>query len=457
MSGWLNRFKENDGPCLQRLLRKLRSSRAAVMVEFAFIFPVVVAVTVFSIELVQYWDATVMANHTAYTLARVAKVHVSGDKVSYPKLVQLGAWGEDGNYIIDIESDRVITSLYMMTATTGYYKGTADWVSLPDLMQLIPNFDDWHKNLHPDDKSLFDAFYGLILNASKPVFDEINGWINDSIKNALMSIMGDKNGFYTNRLLTLYRQAHQRTRLNNVLKTEVISLKPQTLAHPSDVKTVKPWEWVGNHNLFSELMIDILRFFFQGILDVPQTTSYGDPALVKVEVNWPMTSSWIFSAFFVSGGTFEKPIASGRAIMLAEPVRSDSDLKGWFATDSGGNLPGDGEGTKPPTDEIGELEKLHQEYDQKFAEKSKLQMEIQNRQSQIQQLQDAISDLQQKKDLAETEEARKEFQKEIDRLNQQIDQLNKEISDLQKQLDTVNKELDDIYERIKDANEHYNG
>ncbi len=47
--------------------------------------------------------------------------------------------------------------------------------------------------------------------------------------------------------------------------------------------------------------------------------------------------------------------------MLAEPVRSDSDLKGWFATDSGGNLPGDGEGTKPPTDEIGVLEKLHQD------------------------------------------------------------------------------------------------
>ncbi|QSH40973.1 TadE/TadG family type IV pilus assembly protein [Lentisphaerota bacterium ZTH] len=456
MSGWLNRFKDNDGPCLRRLMRKLRSSRAAVMVEFAFIFPIVLAVTVFSIELVQYWDATVMANHTAYTLARVAKVHVSGDKVSYPSIYDLDVWG-DGENKITLSSDKLVTSLYMMTATTGWYKGTSDWVTLPDLMQLIPNFDDWHKNLHPDDKSIFDAFYGLLINASKPVFDQINGWINDSIKNALMAIMGDKNGFYTNRLLSLYRKAYQRTKMNNVLKTEVISLKPQTLAHPSDVVIKKPWDWFGDHNLFSELMTDILRFFFQGILDVPQTTSYDSPALVKVEVNWPMTSSWIFSALFVNGGKIDKPIASGRAIMLAEPVRSDSDLKGWFATDSGGNIPGNGEETKPPTDEIDDLAKLHQEYDQKFNEKSKLEMEINNRQTQISQLQDQISELHQKKDLAETEEARKEYQNEIDRLNQQIDQLNKEISDLQKQLDTVNRELDDIYDRIKEANEHYNG
>ncbi len=89
--------------------RRLESSRGTVMLEFALIMPTLLMIGMFVIEILQYHDAQLMADHTAWRLARIAAVRTSGKdgKVTFPK------WKS-------IASEKIATALLMSTATTGW-------------------------------------------------------------------------------------------------------------------------------------------------------------------------------------------------------------------------------------------------------------------------------------------------------------------------------------------------
>ena len=67
--------------------RRLESPRGTVMLEFALIMPVLLMIGMFVIEILQYHDAQLMADHAAWRLARIAAVRTSGKdgKVTFPK------------------------------------------------------------------------------------------------------------------------------------------------------------------------------------------------------------------------------------------------------------------------------------------------------------------------------------------------------------------------------------
>ena len=74
------RWSKNDGVMIHHFTRHIKDDRAVVLVEFALTFPIVLAITLMCIQLCMYWDAVTMANHTAFVLARIAKVHHIDEK-----------------------------------------------------------------------------------------------------------------------------------------------------------------------------------------------------------------------------------------------------------------------------------------------------------------------------------------------------------------------------------------
>lgn len=89
--------------------RRLESPRGTVMLEFALIMPVLLMIGMFVIEILQYHDAQLMADHAAWRLARIAAVRTSGKdgKVTFPKWKSIG-------------SEQLAVALLMSTATTGW-------------------------------------------------------------------------------------------------------------------------------------------------------------------------------------------------------------------------------------------------------------------------------------------------------------------------------------------------
>lgn len=94
----------------RKYVKRLGSPHGTVMLEFALIMPLLLMIGMFVIEILQYHDAQLMADHAAWRLARIAAVRTSGKdgKVTFPKL-----WKNTG-------SEQVAVALLMSTATTGW-------------------------------------------------------------------------------------------------------------------------------------------------------------------------------------------------------------------------------------------------------------------------------------------------------------------------------------------------
>jgi len=92
-------FWRKDGGVIARGRRRIRSERAAVFAEFSFLAPFLVLLISAMIELVSFWDAKVMANHAAWTVGRIAQVRcVEEQKAGSTKLYGM-AFGEEYNVL----------------------------------------------------------------------------------------------------------------------------------------------------------------------------------------------------------------------------------------------------------------------------------------------------------------------------------------------------------------------
>ena len=106
-----------------RLVERLASGRGAVFVEFAMTFPIVLALTLMCIQLCMFWDATAMANHTAFTLARIAKVSCAETKKGQAQIVWpefsegVASWLSHGS---TDNSGTIVASILMSSVTTGF-------------------------------------------------------------------------------------------------------------------------------------------------------------------------------------------------------------------------------------------------------------------------------------------------------------------------------------------------
>lgn len=305
LKAWKKRICKNDGMTVGRLSRRVSSEKGLAFLEFALISPVILALTVFLIEIVFLWDNTIMANHSTFALARIAKVHVKNDQVEYPTF-----FGKS--------SDKAITGLFMMTSTRGWYLG------LPHKMFEFPDFsiDNMISDLFPKNfpgnmlnpvnpggggqngfPGMNISFDKILKKALAKLKEKINTLFFSKIQKMLQKYLPKSNGSYVIR----YSMAMQRLYMYDCLKTELIALKDNgggevvktetddkapTLAHPSSKK--------------------------EGM--------YKNPKIVKVSLDYPMYKRWLFTYFLGPKGSAQE--ARGRCVMLVEPEKMN--VKSYF-------------------------------------------------------------------------------------------------------------------------------
>ncbi len=293
--------------------------------EFALLMPFFIAMASFLIEMCLYWDATVMANHTAFTLARIAKVNVKRETdetykanphvlqkqkiaVEMPK-VQSGIVKK---ILPTLEkSENLVTVMMMATATMGF--APAGEHSAGDLRQeikdLISKFiHDMFPRispLNPGDSNPFTAVFYPILNS---IIDFINTAITsvaDTIADTVVTILDPFIDFIFERIL---KERGAR------LASQIYTAHQSITTHKDVIK------------------IDTLKFDASGLtLKYPQhynTKKLAGTQIDKalhVSIHFPLTTNWIYS-YFLSDSPMEKPRAHGHAIMMPEPVLTEVHL-----------------------------------------------------------------------------------------------------------------------------------
>ncbi len=307
--------------------RRFGSQRGTAYMEFALLMPFFIAMCSFLIEMCFYWDATVMANHTAYTIARIAKVNVKKEsdetyrknphvlqkqniQVSMPK-VQFNLLEK---FLPSLtKSENLVTIMMMGTTTMGFMpqEGSTAGDIRSEIKALIRNL---LKSLFPSIPRMGDTsnpitkfFYDIInkvIDAINKVINDLAEWVSDLIGqifdplvDAFFDLLKDRGS----RIFSQIYAAHQNvTKHKDVINIGTISsaadgAKLITMKYPQHYNTKKV---VG--------------------------TSIDKP--LYVSIRFPQTTSWIFSCF-LEGTTLEKPRANGHAIMMPEPILTEIHLK----------------------------------------------------------------------------------------------------------------------------------
>ena len=149
MRGWLRRLFARDA-AERRVLaaggRRLRSGRGSAYVEFAFLAPLFLMMASLLIELATFWDASVMANHTAWQVGRIMKVKPDGGKALF-KINTLDAESELAkqaasgvNDVIKLLNEfgdqRTLTTVMLMSGSSMGYTGVPGH-EMGDLLSII--------------------------------------------------------------------------------------------------------------------------------------------------------------------------------------------------------------------------------------------------------------------------------------------------------------------------------
>ena len=110
-------FIRKDQQLIKSMKRRLKSPRAAVFAEFAFLAPILVLFLSAMIELAAFWDSKVMATHTAWQIGRIASVRVHEDQKDLSKI--------HGMTFGETYSDGIVTNR-TVPAYGGQYKIITD-------------------------------------------------------------------------------------------------------------------------------------------------------------------------------------------------------------------------------------------------------------------------------------------------------------------------------------------
>ena len=289
-------MKSKEKKIRNYIFSKVFSESAAVYLEFALSFPLLLGFSLFILEMLMFWDASVMANHAAFTISRIAKVHYyhgsnKNEDNPYPA-VEMGG--------IDIPADKAILSFFMMPCTFSWFG--------PPQKKLQVDFYDYFKITKPlydikFDSDIPDFFQKVIVDLLKlilnPIDDIIRGFINNEINLILNKIFGSSSSQMNIR----YNMALQRAMIPGTIDTKLVSLE-ESVKFPSDD-------------------------YLSGVCEFPE--------IAKVSISYPLfKGGWLYSFFMFWKTDNDKNLdavrVSSRWSFFAEPER---DIEYYFAFDDG--------------------------------------------------------------------------------------------------------------------------
>ena len=379
-------FIRKDTALIKSMKRRLKSPRAAVFGEFAFLAPVLVLFLSAMIELAAFWDTQVMAHHTAWQIGRIASVRAYEDQSNLTTLHGLKFGESYNNGVTNVTaltlgwpmaspiaslgiSDKLttigdVTALYFMATTGigafGNTSASADANGLKNLLtqqgqmlsdyiceilrakikealsfkidlSSIPYIGDWLKFLQEWVTKLLNELVDKII---KPITDFI-GRIIDWFCAVLFDL---DRSVYTEHTWTRYAQrmgaAAERMKRSEY-KLEYALPDPNSSTGRNSCRV-----WSSSYGKNKG------RAFCY-----PQTALNTDPrdqgwiksanvwppngqkqSIVEIKLDWPFTGMWVFPVVSGLGEKGNVVTAHGRSINYIQPAIFNEHLLSKGAT-----------------------------------------------------------------------------------------------------------------------------
>ena len=334
-----------DGAFKRKAARRLGSSRASVYLEYALVLPLTVLIISAMIEFAAFWDAKIMANHAAWTCARIATVE-AGQK-NYTK---------DGREpVVVTRGMKTATILLMSTCSMGSMHGTAgdfaknwfiDLIKTPLMKLQKEMMDKLQKKLEEalkkaigkfvgddDISKIVKEFLGVITdNLIKPLIDEVAKGIASLFEPMFVALGDVLDGSRQLRQL-----AYAARRLNEFPKTLTVverDKSPFIFAKEGDIGQI------GDSRLDFPRILDATvnndSWFVSN--DAPWPPNNQWQRMIDVKITWPFERAWMFPVLSQwkspdKGGKDDKnplegmPVAVGRAMAYPQPIIKNDNLK----------------------------------------------------------------------------------------------------------------------------------
>lgn len=329
---------------LKRIRRRLASSRAPVYLEYAVVMPLVILTISTLIEFAAFWDAKIMANHTAWTCARIASVEAGAAK--YDKSFKSNRLRTNGM--------KVTTALLMSTCAMGSLHGTSkeftrDWFvkfieePLKNLKKaFVENFTKGITKTLIENlgKGLPEGFIKKIVKkAIQDIADVFLQPLIEALVDALttlfdpiFTVLGDL--LDNNRLVRQFAYAAGRVEefKDIITVTERKDMSFTLGGQPPDDRDLR---------LDLPRCLDKEATFDDWFVtsDASWPPKGQEQRMIDVKIAWPFERAWLFPVLSsaklskADAKTLEgRPTAVGRALAYPQPILSNDNLKSEGAT-----------------------------------------------------------------------------------------------------------------------------
>lgn len=361
-------FWRHDEKFLSRAKKRAKSDRGAVFSEFALLAPIFVLLVSAMIEFAGFWDARIMANHTAWQIGRIAMVR--GSKLNYIQTGvseidnKLAAQSMQANLFEKLGSKlklsgsglglraAIPTVCLMSTCQMGFFGGTPG-SQLNDFLQsalidpLKALFTDPQGELNPSaviaallESKIAETPFAFLQPVIKAVFDAICKPIIDAVLKPLLEFITVKvSGFFKEICgklddFLLSQPTASKRRLRQFVGAAIRYGKAKDIVTIAETKSKDDFRAPEN------------CFYYDNRLDYPQVFAKGASSdgykasgwtgwppnnqvhsMYTVKVAWPYSTGWLFPV--VSGfraGEVGEVRATGYSLVLPSPNIENENL-----------------------------------------------------------------------------------------------------------------------------------
>lgn len=367
MFRWLTR---NDGGRGAKAARRLSSPRGSVFSEFAIIMPIVLLVCSALVEITGYWDACIMANHTAWQVGRIAMVRgVEGMAFADNAATDTGALNRSmpdglraalGQIYPDsgafADRGNIAAMFLMSTCGIGYFGKTPRDASPGKFGGLIGSaFEAFAgglreynntgvKNLVDDivdtvkveiANKIANAIENVLASLASNIIAEVGGAIVKKALEPVAGLIADKTFDAVVKVQNIAKAAapvseelgNLPPRLARQLYGAALRLKRKPDAVRVLSMAVAPYIFHDERRLAYPLVADkgvsSDGYFVTGAHGWPPAGEVFK--LICVDVSWPYEAGWVFPA--VSGyGKSKAPLAKGTSMVFPQPYIMSRNL-----------------------------------------------------------------------------------------------------------------------------------
>lgn len=372
MFGWLTR---NDGTRIARAKRRLGSPRASVFTEFAIIAPILALVCSALVEITGFWDAQVMANHTAWTVGRIVMVRGSDGLEFSSKYSTFSKTGIERTSMPDKlkkilkpindligganrfnNRGNIATLFLMSTCGIGYF-GKSPEKTLSDGLKelceaaceaLVVGVPEWIESMAagvleklslPDFLSgggdaitrfVLELLHKFLDDIWKTLVTPIAEWLCEKLQEfikAVLDWLGIDSWFEggsaaARRARQLYGAASRIARAKDRTGSEVLTVEDMKGIYRFTKNSAKPGRLVYPQVVDKEAKSD--GYFVTGVHGWPPNED--GLSLVHVQINWPYESSWVFPVVSGYGPASKPPVATGHSMVFPQPSIMNKNL-----------------------------------------------------------------------------------------------------------------------------------